>query len=565
MKRLGNLSPAAVMAAGRAGATATSAGRAGTAAKFVGLLLPAAILAGAMLAGAMLAGCQPSVAVEASGPIDFQKIIASAKQKVYPCLVFVKPIRETFEGGERQRVEVFGSGVIISPDGYVVSNNHVCEKAVEVNCVLGDRVQVPAAVVGLDPETDLALLKLRLPPGSAPLNVAEFADSDKVEAGQFVMALGSPFGFTRSISLGIISNTRRYIGFTTQYRYNLWLQTDAAINPGNSGGPLVDTEGKVAGINTLGIGMAEGIGFAIPSNVVTDVIRRIRAAAAGASKEQWPVKVHRAYTGLQIQALNDFKSNTFTDANCGVLIQSVDQGSPAEAACARDGDILLAVGGKDVSGLYVEDLPALRVLLADLPPDTPTTLLLARKDTPASAPLGGPRPTSAPAAGHAKAEARGAKAATRPTGANSANDPNNPPPALAGKLGGRTVLTASITPVTRGKFEGEDFDCRLWNMTVKEITKFSNPRLYFIQPTGGVFVQGIRGPGNAADAGLRPNDVVLKIGKWDIKTIEDVKQAYAALAGDPKRVDKKVLVTIKRDGFLDFKPLNWERDYLQED
>jgi len=486
-------------------------------------------LAALMLAAAMQAGCQPGGAVEPSRPIDFQKIIASAKQKVYPCLVFVKPIRETFEGGERQRVEVFGSGVIISPDGYVVTNNHVAEKAVEVNCVLGDRVQVPATVVGLDPETDLALLKLNLPPGTAPLPVAEFADSDKVEAGQFVMALGSPFGFTRSISLGIISNTRRYIGFTTQYRYNLWLQTDAAINPGNSGGPLVDTEGKVTGINTLGIGMAEGIGFAIPSNVVSDVIRRLRAASAGTSKEQWPVKVHRAYTGLQIQALNDFKSNTFTDANCGVLIQSVDQGSPAEAAGLRDGDILLAVGAKEVNGLYVEDLPALRVLLADLPPDAPTTLMLARK------------------------------------GNGDANGVGNPAPALAGKLGGRKVLTASLTPVTRGKFEGEDFDCRQWNMTVKEITKFSNPRLYFIQPTGGVFIQGVRGPGNAADAGLRPNDVVIKIDKWEITTIEDVKKAYAALVGDPKRVDKKALVTIKRDGFLGWKPLSWEKDYLQED
>jgi serine protease Do len=539
-----------------------------------------ATLAALLLAAAMQAGCQPNGAVEASRPIDFQKIIASAKQKVYPCLVFVKPILETFEGGERQRVEVFGSGVIISPDGYVVSNNHVCEKAVEVNCVLGDRVQVPATVVGLDPETDLALLKLTLPPGTAPLPVAEFADSDKVEAGQFVMALGSPFGFTRSISLGIISNTRRYIGFTTQYRYNLWLQTDAAINPGNSGGPLVDTDGKVAGINTLGIGMAEGIGFAIPSNVVSDVIRRLRAASAGTSKEQWPVKVHRAYTGLQIQALNDFKSNTFTDANRGVLIQSVDQGSPGEAAGLRDGDLLLAVGGKEVDGLYVEDLPALRVMLADLPPDAPTTLMLARKTHPAStsdAPgVPATQPASAPNVSGADAIARaGADAMARAGAAAAAANADtvrdyvpvldDPPPAYAGKLGPRKVLTASLTPVTRGKFEGEDFDCRHWNMTVKEITKFSNPRLYFIQPTGGVFIQGVRGPGNAADAGLRPNDVVLKIDKWEIKTIEDVKKAYAALVGDAKRVDKKALVTIKRDGFLDFKPLSWEKDYLQED
>ena len=481
-----------------------------------------------MLAAAVLLGCQDGPGVQANRPIDFQKIIASAKSRVYPCLVFVKPIRETFEGGERQRVEVFGSGVIISPDGYVITNNHVAEKAVEVNCVLGDREQVPATVVGLDPETDLALIKLQLPDGNTPLPVAQFADSDKAQAGEFVMALGSPFGFTRSISLGIISNTRRYIGFTTQYRYNLWLQTDAAINPGNSGGPLVDTEGKVVGINTLGIGMAEGIGFAIPSNVVADVARRLRAAAGKADKSQWPVKVHRAYTGVQLQALNDFKSNTFSDAKCGVLIQSVDQDSPAHAAGVHDGDLLLAVDGKPVNGLYVEDLPALRVLLADLPPDTEAKLLLARKP---------------------------------------ADDANTtaPPAAYAGKIGPRKVLTVNMKTVTRGKFEGEDFDCRQWNMTVKEITKFSNPRLYFMQPGGGVFVQGVRGPGNAADAGLRPNDIVLQIGKFDIKTIEDVKKAYTALVGDTKRVDKKVLVRVKRDGFLNLMPLSWERDYLQED
>ncbi|MGB2822541.1 MAG: trypsin-like peptidase domain-containing protein [Phycisphaerae bacterium] len=477
-------------------------------------------------AAIILAGCAPDGDV-AGGRIDFQRIIATAKRKVYPALVFIKPIQETFGSGERQRAEVLGSGVIVSADGYVVSNHHVCEKAIEVNCVLGDREQVPATVVGLDPETDLALLKLKLDPNRGPLPTADFADSDKVEAGQFVMALGSPFGFTRSISLGIISNTRRYIGFTTQYRYNLWLQTDAAINPGNSGGPLVDTDGKVIGINTLGGGWAENIGFAIPSNVVSDVLGRLKSAAAETPAEQWPVKVRRAYTGLQLQALNDFKTNTFSDSRRGVLIQSVDKGSPAAAAGVKDGDILLAVNGRAMDGLYVEDLPMLRVLLADLDSEKPSQFLVARRD----ATSGG----------------------------------KEPPEAYAGKLGGRKVLGVDLTPVARGKFEGEDFDCRRWNMTVKEITKFSNPRLYFLQPTGGVFVRGVRSRGNAADAGLRTNDILLKIDKWDVRTIADVRKAYEALVGDSKRVDKKVLITIKRDGFLDWKPLSWEKDYLQED
>jgi len=485
-----------------------------------------ALPAGALAAFA-LAGCAPESDLAPGGRIDFQKIIATAKRTVYPALVFVKPIRETFGSGERQRAEVFGSGVIISPDGYVVSNNHVCEKAIEVHCVLGDREQVPATVIGLDPETDLALLKLKVDPNRGPLPTAAFGDSDKVEAGQFVMALGSPFGFTRSISLGIISNTRRYIGFTTQYRYNLWLQTDAAINPGNSGGPLVDTAGRVIGINTLGSGVAQNIGFAIPSNVVSDVIRRLKATAAKTKPDQWPVKVSRAYTGLQLQALNDFKTNTFSDSKRGVLIQSVDAGSPAAAGGATDGDILLSVNGREIDGLYVENLPMLRVLLADLALDKPSEFLVAR-------------PTSAGAG-------------------------KEPPEAYAGKLGGRKVLTLGIQPVSRGKFEGEDYDCRRWNMTVKEITKFSNPGLYFLQPTGGVFVQGVRSRGNATDAGLHRNDIVLKIDRWDVKTIADVRKAYEKLVQDTKRVDKKALVTIKRGGFLDWKALSWEKDYLQED
>jgi len=472
-------------------------------------------------------GGRASGQVDPDRQIDFQRIIATAKRKVYPALVFVKPIRETFYSGERRRAEVLGSGVIISTDGYVVSNYHVCEKAIEVNCVLGDREQVAATVLGLDPETDLALLKLRLDPNHTALPTADFADSDQVEAGQFVMALGSPFGFTRSISLGIISNTRRYIGFSTQYRYNLWLQTDAAINPGNSGGPLVNTEGRVVGINTLGVGMAEGIGFAIPSNVVSDVIRRLKDTAGKTDPKQWPVKVRRAYAGLQLQALNDFKTNTFSDSRRGVLVQSVDKGSPADTAGVRDGDILLAVNGSPVDGLYVEDLPALRVLLADLPADKPARLLVARK---------GADPEAA-----------------------------DPPGAFAGKIGARKVRTLDVKPITRGKFEGEDYDCRRWNMTVKEITKFSNPRLHFLQPSGGVFIQGVRSRGNAADAGLRPSDILLKIDSWDIKIIEDVEKAYKALVEDDKRVDKKVLVTIKRDGFLDWKPLSWEKDYLRED
>ena len=497
--------------------------------------------------------------------IDFQGIIATAQGKVYPALVFVKPIQETFEAGERRRTELFGSGVIISAEGYVVTNNHVAEKAIEVNCVLGDREQVPATVVGLDPETDLALLKLKLPANHPPLTVAEFGDSDKVQAGEFVMALGAPYGFSRSITLGIISNTTRYIGFTTQYRYNLWLQTDAAINPGNSGGPLVDTAGRVIGVNTLGIGAAEGIGFAIPCNVVKDVVGRLRASAAATDPNKWPVKVDRAYIGLQLQALNDFNSNTFTDSKRGVLVQSVDVDSPGERAGIRNGDILLAVNGRPVQGAYVEELPALRVAQADLPTEKAADFLIARRSSPAS------QPASAPA----RAPAR---STSEPASEPAASVEDLPSSALAEgeaarqtmgidprDIGERAAALVRVTPVSRGKFEGEDFDCRQWNLTIKEITKFSNPYLYFLQPSGGVFIQGVRHPGNASDAGLGTNDILLKIGTTEVKTIADVKKAYEALVNDKTLTEKKVLLTIKRGGYINWKTLNWQKDYLKED
>ncbi len=477
--------------------------------------------------------------------IDFQKIIANAKSRVYPALVFVKPIRETFRSGERQRAEVFGSGVIISDDGYVVTNNHVAEKAIEVNCVLGDREQVPATVVGLDPETDLALLKLQLPKDHAPLAVAELGDSEKIQSGQFVMALGAPFGFTRSISLGIISNTERYLGFSSEHRYNLWFQTDAAINPGNSGGPLVNTEGHVIGINTLGV-TGGNIGFSIPVNVVEDIIDRLKAQAGETDRDQWPVKVRRAYTGLQLQPLNDFQTNTFTDSECGVLIRSVDSNSPAARAGVNDGDILLAAAAADgpgllsekarISGRYAENLPAIRVMLSDLPVGEPVRLLLARKGVERKTPQ------------------------TRP-----AAEPTPEAVFPADKVGGRGLVTVEISPTVRGEFEGDDFDCKRWNMTVKEITKFSNPRLYFLHGGGGVYIQGVRGPGNAADAGLKVNDVLVKIGEYEIKEIGDVEKAYEKLIKKKKDTEKKVLITIKRGRFIQWKTLDWTKDYLKED
>ncbi len=472
----------------------------GKAMKLQRLLLPLAAVA------LLLGGCADP------GQSAFQSVIEGAKRKVYPTLVFVKPIQESYESGQRRRAEIFGSGVIISPDGLVVTNNHVAEKAVQLHCVLGNKQLVEADVIGLDPETDLALLKLKQRPGGEPLPdplaFAEFADSDELEAGQFVMTLGSPFGFERSVSQGIISNTSRYLGFGGQFQYNLWLQTDAQINFGNSGGPLVDTAGRVVGINTLAVGET-GIGFSIPSNVVRRVVAKLLEAHKNrAEGDDDPVKVRRAWTGMQLQALIDLKTITLTEGDRGVLVRNVDRDSPAAEGGVENGDILVRVNGQEINGKYVEDLPGVRVLLSELPVDKPSRFVVLRGDE---------------------------------------------------------EVACEVAPVLKGKFEGEDFDCRRWNMTVKEITKFSNPRLYFMHPEGGVFIQGVKYPGNAKDAGLKINDILTKVGKYHIKTIADVKKAYEAMINDKTLVEKKALTVVKRGGFPQWITLDWTKDYEEED
>ncbi len=427
---------------------------------------------------------------------DFRRIIETAKGRVYPALVFVKPIREEFSGGEQKRQEVFGSGVIISPDGLAITNHHVIDQAVEVQIVLSDKRQVPAEIVGKDPETDLALLRLKGIKEGESLPYAAFADSDHVQAGDFVMAFGSPFGFARSVSLGIVSNTDRYLGFETKHMYNTFIQTDAAINPGNSGGPLVDIEGQIVGINTLGIQSGQGLGFSIPSNVVTDVVERLRTKG----------RYDRAWTGLQLQPLRDFNSNTFTKSDVGVLIRDVEKDSPAVLAGVLAGDIVIEVGGKLVTAMYAEDLPAARRQFADLAIGEPNPLKVRR---------------------------------------------------------GESDLNLTIKPVVKGSIDGADFACKRWNMTIKEFNEFSEADLYFYEK-GGVFVNGVRSPGNAQKSGLRRRDILLKINSREVKTVADVKKVYEELLADTKR-QPRVLVEVRRGQFVQPIVLDYKEDYLKED
>lgn len=296
----------------------------------------------------------------AHGQKNFDQKILEAREKVFPALVHIQPIKEVFDSGEMRKVQVTGSGVIISADGYVVTNNHVAEKARFVRCTLSSRHELEAEVVGLDPWTDLAVLKLNLEKaGLQKVPFARFGDSDQIEVGQIVMALGSPLGLARSLSLGVISSVERYFEDVGEMvsPFNLWIQTDAAINPGNSGGPLVDLSGNVIGINARAVIFGENLGFAIPSNTVNYVIEQILERG----------EVERSWIGVDWQEIKEFRNYKNQPDLEGVLIASVESNSPAEKAGLKTGDVVTKINAKAVSAVYQEELPKIRLLISNLP------------------------------------------------------------------------------------------------------------------------------------------------------------------------------------------------------
>jgi serine protease Do len=439
-----------------------------------------------------LVGCaQPQKIIQIEKAPSEQEVIHRAKEKVFPALVYVKPVVEEYETGRKQKAQVFASGVIVSKEGHVITNNHVVEKVVEIKCVLSNKEEISAEVIGRDPETDLAVIKLRLDERKEkrPLKVAEFGNSDNVKEGDLVMAMGAPYGYERSVSRGIISSTERYFEFSP---YNLWFQTDAAINPGNSGGPLVNMEGKIIGINARSALFAENIGFAIPSNTVRRVYEEILKNG----------RVLRAWTGIKFQALKDFRKSTFIDASRGVLIASIEENSPAQKAGIRAGDVLLSCNATKLDGLYETQLPSIHNFMAKLQVGKPAKLVILRK---------------------------------------------------------QKEIELEIIPEIKQKHEGESFDCKRWDMTVKEITKFENPRLYFFKKEG-VFIQGTKYPGNAANSGLQSFDIIVKIGDMEINSLNDLKNAYKKCLklGKGKR---KVIFRILRNGYTHFLVLDFELDY----
>jgi len=276
----------------------------------------------------------------------FQNTVQRAGKKVFPALVYIKVIQENLAGGSSSSASASGSGVLISPDGEIVTNYHVIDKAVSIRCLLNDGRNFDAEIIGSDKDTDLALLKLKLPSETPALPYAEFTRKE-INEGEFVMALGAPWGLNRSISIGIISCINRYLPGKSEY--SLWYQTDASISPGNSGGPMIDTDGKIIGINTLGMFGGGTLAFTIPSDTVEVILPRLRKYG----------KVNWAWFGLRLQPLKDFERNIYLPYKEGVLIAGTEVGSPAQSAGFEANDLLLAIDNVKVTAETAEALPGI--------------------------------------------------------------------------------------------------------------------------------------------------------------------------------------------------------------
>ncbi|HUF87021.1 MAG TPA: DegQ family serine endoprotease [Thermohalobaculum sp.] len=400
--------------------------------------------------------------------------------------------RDFFEQGRPRgprQVQSLGSGFVISAEGYVVTNNHVIEEADEITVNLSDGRSLEATVVGTDPKTDLALLKVE---PTSPLPFVGFGDSDAVRVGDWVLAIGNPFGLGGSVSAGIVSARNRDIQAGP---YDDFLQTDAAINRGNSGGPLFGLDGQVIGINTAIIspsGGSIGIGFAVPANLAKPVIDQLQKFGT----------TRRGWLGVRIQSVNEEMAEALgMEKATGALVADVNPGSPAEEAGIEPGDVILKFDGKDVTEM--RELPR---LVADTEVEKTVRVVVFRKG---------------------KTQTLKVKIALL----EEAED------------------LAVVTP--QGGLE-ESLALPDVGLTLVELTEEGRKRFDVAAEVNGVLVTEVTGGGPAAEKGVRPGDVIVEVGQEPVGAPAEVeaKVAEAVAAGR-----KSVLFLIQSGADLRFVPL----------
>jgi len=397
-------------------------------------------------------------------------------------------------GNKPRKGMSLGSGFIISAEGYIVTNNHVIAEAEEINVTLQDDTQLKAEIVGRDTKTDLALLKVKT---DKPLPYVKLGDSSVARVGDWVMAIGNPFGLGGTVTAGIISARARDINSGP---YDDYIQTDASINRGNSGGPLCNLKGEVIGINTAiysPSGGSVGIGFSIPSDLAEPVLKQLREFG----------KTRRGWLGVRIQAVNEEIAESLgLKEPRGALIAKVNDDEPAAKAGLKAGDIILEFDGKKVANAR-----KLQRIVADteINKDVPVVVWRDEKMVKLKVNIG-------------ELEAY-EEIAEAENGNGEAAVPSSKKTIIES-----VGLTLSpITPSLRERFE--------LNEEVK-----------------GVLIVGVDDQGVAAEKGLRPGDVIVEIGQEEVSTPAAVEEKIKAAVNSDR---KSVLMLVQHNGDLKFVPL----------
>jgi serine protease Do len=386
-------------------------------------------------------------------------------------------------------VKSLGSGFIINPAGYILTNDHVVEDAGKILVSLTDGRNFNARVVGRDARTDVALLKIN---AGAPLPVAPLGDSNRLKVGQWVMAIGNPFGFDHSVTAGIVSAKARFIPGS----YSDFIQTDASINPGNSGGPLIDLNGAVIGVNSAiytRTGSSMGIGFAIPINLVKEEVEELHAQG----------KVTRGWLGVYIQKVTPALSDSLgLNQPRGALVADVLKDSPATAAGIKRGDVIIAFNDRPI-----KDSQELPLMVGETPVGHKVTLKFIRD--------------------RATHQVTVTITPSREDEIEKAMATRQQPPPPSARPGGFGLDVENVTPQLARELGMSD--------------------------KGGVVIMQVEPGGSADEAGLREHDVILEVDRQPVNDVHAYRQALNKPGGNSvllliERSGSTIFVPLKRQG-----------------
>jgi serine protease Do len=389
-----------------------------------------------------------------------------------------------------------GSGVIVSEDGYIVTNNHVIEKAQEIKVLLSNKKDYKAKLIGADPKTDIAVIKI----DAKGLTALPWGDSNKLKVGEIVFAIGNPFGLNQTVTMGIIGAVgRANVGIAD---YEDFIQTDAAINPGNSGGALINARGELIGINTAILsrtGGYQGIGFAVPSSMAQQVME---------SLVQYK-KVVRGWLGVSIQEVTSDLAEEFGVKDLkGALVSGVMKGSPAEKAGIKQGDVILQYNGK-----IVEDTGHLRNMVSQTPIGTTVKVKILRQKKELDVEV--------------KIAELTKKMAEASPGEEESGGSNN-------------------------KEKEQEESSVLSGMVVRELTPALAARFGFEEKEKGMVVLKVEAASRIYEAGIRPGDIILQINQKNVATLDEYKKVASKI-----KANERILLLLRRKGqdlFVTVKP-----------